>query len=214
MSKYPHSAQMLERASLTLMQIQSGYANKGITLAQAALAGSHDFVAWNHYPAHDYVDSDSGYEFYYHAHDQHDMPESEHGHFHLFYRNPTRPNRFIHLISIALNTKGLPVRLFTTNEWVTGESMVDAKQVLGAINRFTIRAQGRLAPIAKWLKAILTIYSDEIAQLITKRDKWIAEKLAKGSNRSFLLNNRKHHVLSECSIDLIQKLTFISHNSM
>jgi len=206
-------ADQIEYASSVLMQIQTEYASKGFTLCQAALGGSREFIAWKHYPEQDYIDSVSGYEFYYHAHDGFEMPEGEHGHFHLFKRSDRHPKKFMHLIGVALDSKGLPVRLFTTNQWVTGETMAQGKHVILALAGFTIRARGRLAPIAKWLNALLIIYADEIASLIARRDQWISRNIDLGTHKSILLQDRNHHVLSECPINLIEKLSFISKNN-
>lgn len=207
-----HFSNNLEQASHDLMLVQAGYAQRGIALCQAALCGSKDFVAWKHYPENDYADLASGYEFYYHAHDREDMPDAEHGHFHLFKRSLNRPEQFIHLIGIALNAKGLPVRLFTTNQWVTGETMVQAKKVITALKNFKVSPKGRLAPIGKWLIALSTLYADEMENLIQKRDQWIAKKCATGMSKTSLLDNQKHHVLSSCQIDLIEKLSLLSSN--
>lgn len=202
----------LEQASHDLMYVQAGYAKRGIPLCLAALCGSKDFVSWKHYPENDYTDHASGYEFYYHAHDQQDMPEAEHGHFHVFKRSLKHPEQFIHLIGIALNAKGLPVRLFTTNQWVTGEAMAQAKKVISALKGFKVSPKGRLAPIGKWLTALVTLYVEEMESLIQQRDQWIAKQLATGKSKAQLLDNQKHHVLSSCQIDLIEKLSLLSFN--
>lgn len=194
------------------MRIQSIYAEKGIPLCEAALGGSHKFVEWNHYPGKDCVDTKSGYEFYYHAHNQDDRDESEHGHFHVFKRDKSRPERFLHLIGIALNSQGWPIRIFTTNEWVTGEVMMQAEQVKHALSNFNLQTKGRLAPVSKWIRALLIIFAREIESIINERDRWIDQKIKQGTTRSDLLKDRKHHVLTECRIDLIEKLTLFSNN--
>jgi hypothetical protein len=196
-----------EHAVQTLMRVQVGYAARGIALCQAALCGAKQFIAWQHYPKKDYSDSSTGYEFYYHAHERSEMPASEHGHFHIFRRELEHPEKFIHLIGIALDTKGLPVRLFTTNQWVTGESMADAKTVQRFITELTIRPKGRIAPISKWIRAMLTLYAVEIASLVDQRDLIIAGQTDSGIKKSIFLEDRSHHCLTTCQINLIEKLS-------
>ena len=111
-----HIKENLSSAAQDLAGVQAAYANRGISLSELALCGAKEFVEWQHYPNNDLVDAISGYEFYYHSHSSDEMPKGEHGHFHLFKRHATNPEKFHHLIGIALDPKGVPVRIFTTNQ--------------------------------------------------------------------------------------------------
>ena len=231
-------------AAETLLDVQYGYAQKGIALSQAALCGARDFIAWQHYPRNDLADATSGDEFYYHAHDADEMPKAEHGHFHVFKRDLKNPARFFHLIGIALNNQGLPVRLFTTNQWVTGERIVDAKKIQRAVAAFSVHSTGRTAPLARWVTAMMQLYAVEIVSLAQQRDAVIAlhtgtatttntttttttttaaaaaaatataTATAKAkattthtaTERKQFLEDRAHHVLSACPIDLVPRL--------
>ncbi len=210
MSTINNSAQARERATNTLMRLQASYASKGIALCQAALCGANEFVAWTHYPKNDCSDVDTGYEFYYHAHEAADMPEAEHGHFHLFKRDVSQPEIFTHLIGIALDTKGLPVRLFTTNQWVTGESLQKATTVQAYLRDYSFTAKGRLAPIAKWIQALLILYEEEITSLIRNRDVLIHTHVAAGFKKSTFLEDRSQHCLTACQINFLEKLSLPS----
>ena len=55
-------------AAQELVSVQSRYAKRGITVSHAALCGAKKFIEWQHYPSNDLIDSESGYEVYYHAH--------------------------------------------------------------------------------------------------------------------------------------------------
>ena len=43
-----------------------------------------------------------------------------------------------HLVAIAVNSRGEPIRLFTTNRWVTGETWYHADDIIGMLDRFAI----------------------------------------------------------------------------
>ena len=43
-----------------------------------------------------------------------------------------------HLIAIAIDFRGEPIRLFTTNRWVTGETWYRAEDVTRMLDRFVI----------------------------------------------------------------------------
>ena len=52
----------IQQAAEEVLAIQAHYAERGLSMAQVALAGSGDFVQFHHYPKNDLVDIDSGYE--------------------------------------------------------------------------------------------------------------------------------------------------------
>jgi len=191
-------------AAQELAKIQMRYAETGRTLNEAALCGAKNFIEWQHYPINDLVDEVSGYEFYYHAHSADEMPHEEHGHFHVIKRGI---NTFHHLIAIALNQRGLPVRLFTTNQWVTGEEMAESKLAIKSLGEFRMVVKGRMAPVAKWVGALIQLFAVEIEELILGRDQKIAQLVAERGNRELVLNSRTQHVLTECKIDLMGRLS-------
>ena len=191
-------------AAQELASIQMKYAKSGRTLNEAALCGARDFIEWQHYPNNDLADKQSGYEFYYHAHSADEMPKGEHGHFHVIKRHA---KSFHHLVGISLDQKGLPVRLFTTNQWVTGEEMADSNLVMQSVVEFQMDITGRMAPVSKWVGALMQLFQSEIKELIKERDREITRLVTRLGNRGNVLNSRVHHVLSECKIDLMGRLS-------
>ena len=191
-------------AAQEIASIQTRYAKKGVTLSEVALCGAKEFIEWNHYPANDLVGEVSGYEFYYHAHSADEMVDGEHGHFHLFKRCG---HDFHHLIGIALNQQGLPVRLFTTNQWVTGEKFVSAQSVIAELREFDMAIKGRMGPIARWISSLTKLFFIEMEMLIINRDLKIAQLENELGDREMALESKNHHVLTECKIDLLDRLS-------
>jgi hypothetical protein len=191
-------------AAQEIASIQMRYAKKGLTLSQAALCGAREFIEWGHYPKNDLVDPVSAYEFYYHAHSADEMLDGEHGHFHLFKRNGVE---FHHLIAIALNQQGLPIRLFTTNQWVTGENLISADLVLDHLRNFDMATKGRLAPVARWVSALTKLFFIDMGTLILDRDCKITQLEIDCGGLKSALDSRRHHVLTECKIDLLDRLS-------
>jgi hypothetical protein len=191
-------------AAQELANIQMRYAETGRTLNEAALCGAKDFVEWQHYPSNDLVDEHSGYEFYYHAHSADEMPNGEHGHFHVIRRDA---ETFHHLVGIALDQKGLPTRLFTTNQWVTGEEMINSALAIKSLKGFEMAIKGRMAPVSNWIGALIQLFAVEIDGLLLERDQKIARLVAEQGNREQVLSSKKHHVLTECKIDLMGRLS-------
>lgn len=154
-----------------MLAVHAHYAQRGQTLAWAALAGAGQFVRWSHYPHDDVDDAIHGTRFFYHAHEPSEMLDQEHGHFHVFTRwGSNKPFRYAHLVGVSLDDRGTPLRLFTTNQWVTGEDWVPADQMTAAVQRFCVQTSGRLAPVSRWLTALVQFYAQTIVNLLQARD--------------------------------------------
>ncbi len=130
----------------------------GGTIVGEVLRGHGAFLDWEHYPPGDVYDDETHSQYYYHAHPG-GCGFVEHGHFHTFLRPTGMPagispatvedgarasngwadNRApSHLVAISMDETGYPVRLFTTNRWVTGESWYRAEDVIRMLDRFLV----------------------------------------------------------------------------
>lgn len=186
-------------AAQTLLAVHAHYAQRGQSLAQAALAGAKQFVRWQHYPHDDVDDVANGSRFFYHAHEPHEMLQAEHGHFHVFTRwGSGQPLRYAHLIGIAIDHRGSPLRLFTTNQWVTGEDWRDAARLTPDLQRWGVHTAGRLAPVARWLTAMVRLYANRIASLLHERDAVLqAHAQRHQQNLSKARADRSLHIVSD-----------------
>ena len=157
----------------------------------------------------------------------------EHGHFHLFLRAEGVPaglaplvlpelavadaplppqaspakrgarGEVCHLIAIALDVRGEPVRLFTTNRWVTGETWYRADDVIRMLDSFHVEHSG--SPIAnRWLGALVRLFQPKIAGLLRERDAAIMGWRRR--HRSNAFEEPRLEILSSLSIDLDQHL--------
>jgi len=154
--------------------------------------------AWTHYPAGDVYDPASGGQWYYHCH----LPpaEAEHGHFHCFVRPDGKEGPIHHLVGVGVDAHGRLQRLFTVNQWVVGDSWLDAEASIGLIERFDMQMPGPSYLTNRWLTAIVRLYGDEIAQLIRGRDaKLAAHRPVDGSPAR---EDRALEVTSEVPVNL------------
>lgn len=195
-------ARLLDAAE-QVVQVQSRYAQAGIGLAQAALAGARRCEPLRHYPAADVIDRQRGLQFYYHAHSSHRPHPDEHGHFHLFVRNETED--FFHVAALSLDARGWPLRWFTTNRWVTGERWVGAAQATAALPHFRPATHGRLAPVAQWLGAMVVLYEHTLATLLRRRDEMVNRRLARAP-AEVVFEDRGLDVITENRVSLPQRL--------
>lgn len=164
------------------------------------LRGGGEFYEWDHYPAGDVYDWESHSQYYYHAHPPENRANkwgTEHGHFHTFLRPKGMPKHIkpapladyeppegdndalTHFVGISMNRAGFPVRLFTTNRWVTGEVWYAADDVIAMVDRFEIDQALPSWPVNVWISGMLTLFQPQIAALLARRDeivaKWQAE---------------------------------------
>lgn len=167
----PGAASLLQAAA-TAVEIPLWYAQRGSSLAEAALGGSQRFIEMAHYPKRDVSDPLTGTKFYYHAH-RHGT--GEHGHFHLFRFLPGTP-KYHHLAALSLDHKGQPLQWFTTNQWVTGEHWRPAVQLAKQLAQgFEVHTRGRMAPVARWLGAMVQLFAADLTELVHARDRRLAE---------------------------------------
>lgn len=191
-------------AAAELVAIQGRLANQGIGMAQAALAGARHVETLRHYPRGDVIDAANRSEFYYHLHSSRRCPPQEHGHFHLFTRQTD--GTFSHLAGLSLDDRGWPIRWFATNRWVTGERWQAARVLATDIDRFAPRTQGRLAPVARWLGAMVLLHRDTLKAMLRRRDAIVTRHLQRQTADDFF-EDRRHDVLTEQRIDLPRTLS-------
>lgn len=177
------------------------------SLLQSWIEG-REVVEYAHYPPDDVIDFRHGSQFYYHAHRDGDR---EHGHLHLFrhatvsgrrrYLRPGRPRwkrtAPTHLVAISLDSRGLPVGLFTVNRWVTGGHWFNAPTTMSLIDRFAVNAVEGHAHSCRWLTGFVHLYRALIEALLIRRD----QRLAGRANLAEALGDHALEVLSHSPID-------------
>jgi hypothetical protein len=75
-----------------------------------------------------------------------------------------------HLLAIALDPRGEPVRLFTTNRWVTGETWYRAEDVIRMLDQFQVERGGGSPLVNHWLSALVRLFRPDIESLLQQRD--------------------------------------------
>ncbi len=185
------------------------------------------FFQWQHYPKGDVFDSDSNAQYYYHAHPAGER-KPEHGHFHTFLRPkgmpkgikpakvphkdaPKAPNdKLSHLIAISMDRPGYPVRLFSTNRWVTGEVWYRAEDVCAMLDRFVIDHTRPSWPANRWITAMVQLFRPQIESLLVARDEAVAAWQAENPD-SDVYEDRELEVTSDLEISVDDQIRQIRH---
>jgi hypothetical protein len=117
-------------------------------------------------------------------------------------------DRVAHLFAIAVDARGEPVRLFTTNRWVTGETWYRAADVVRMLDRFT--PAGEASPLLdRWLGAMVRLYRTEIEWLLNRRDEAVAKWRWLWPRRGNVLEDPRLEITSHLDIDLDTRLAEI-----
>ena len=162
----------------------------------------------------------------------------EHGHFHLFVRGEGVPagitpllqpelavanapaprqsaplklgksDEVCHLVALAVDGRGEPLRLFTTNRWVTGETWYRADDVIRMLDGFRVRIDGPSPLLNRWLGAFVRLFQPEIAGLLHERDQAIVERRWRW--RGNVMEDERLEVTSSLDIDLDARLAGIA----
>jgi hypothetical protein len=110
-----------------------------------------------------------------------------------------------HLVAIALDSRGEPIRLFTTNRWVTGETWYGAEDVIRMLDRFRLHRDGGSSALLNcWLTALVRLFQPEISALLRRRDRTITEWRWRRRGNAF--EDERLEITSVLDIDLEARL--------
>ncbi len=186
----------MARAGQQILEVYRLLGKTEANVVGEVLKGHGEFFEWDHYPPGDAYDHETHSQYYYHAHPPEGRVEKfgpEHGHFHTFLRPKGMPKNakpapvpdfeppkdpddaLTHFIGIATNRAGFPIRLFTTNRWVTGEVWYNAKTVITMIDRFFMDLAYPSMPVNIWITAMLQLFRPDIETLLLQRDQAVAD---------------------------------------
>jgi len=214
-------------AALEVIECMRVLGKSGQDLVKEVLQGQ-DFVQWRQYPQEKGVyDAESHAQYFFHAHEASWDEWDDYGHFHTFIRLPgitsemqavdtntsdLPPEQVIeatHLVGISLDNQGQPVRLFTTNRWVTAETWYGGEDVIALLDQFEIDLAKPSWPLNRWLTAMLVLYRDEIEELIRQRDVVISA-WSEDHPDTNVYEDRELAVTSALVINLGAKLSAVS----
>ena len=101
-----------------------------------------------------------------------------------------------HLVAIVVDCQGRPVRLFTTNRWVTGETWYPAGDVIRMLDRFAVTEVGPSQTLNQWLGAVVRLFRPQIAEVLRLRDQTVMAWRSR----------RRTHVLDDPALEITSSL--------
>lgn len=207
--------QPMANAAVEVIECMREMHEVGSNPVNEVLRTGGNFTEWDHYPPDDVIDRTSGALYYFHAHAPGDRDESDYGHFHIFMRDATAPigeesvvSGLSHIIAIGMNELGMPVRLFTTNRWVTDETWRDADRVAVLLDRFAMDNDLPSRVLNRWITAMLKLFGPQIERLLIERDHVIAQ-WREHRPLGDVFEDRNLEVTSSLSIDLQEHVAWL-----
>jgi hypothetical protein len=107
-----------------------------------------------------------------------------------------------HLIAVAMDATGAPLRFFTTNRWVTGETWYPAGDVVRMLDRFAPGESGPSPLLNRWLAALLALYKPQLADLIAQRDVAVMDWRRRHRAKVHVLEDQRLEITSVLAIDI------------
>ena len=211
------AAQREADAAATVIECIVAMASEGVPLMQRVLPDA-EAVVWEHYPDDDARDAVTQSRWYYHVHAPGDRDPAEHGHFHLFLHRdqivsavpplgapPSESDAapMVHVAGLSIDDQGIPIGWFATNRWVTDEILYDAATVIAHLDRFDVDHTDEDDLVNRLLTAMVTLYRDELADLLRARDEQLEALRQAGGTAAWEEGN---DVLASLAIDLDAKI--------
>ena len=112
-----------------------------------------------------------------------------------------------HLVAIAVDSRGEPIRLFTTNRWVTGETWYRADDVIRMVDRFAVTGVEPSEMLNRWVGATLRLFRPQIATLLQMRDETVMAWRRR--RRTHVFEDPALEITSSLDIDLGAQLAFL-----
>jgi len=219
---------MFEAAAIVLETMRV-VQNTESNISKDILRFTDNYTEWEHVPPNDVYDHKTHSQYYFHTHAKDETGEGlhndEHGHFHTFIRGKAFPDDVkpittedfnpddvkdisdinSHLIAIATNPYGQPMRLFTTNRWVGADTWVSAEDNIKLLDLYNVDHAEPSWPVNLWVTNMIRLFRPQIEALIRRRDETIEEWSRKHPERN-VYEDRELEVTSHLNIDLADQI--------
>lgn len=219
-----HQKRYLEYATQVLQSQQLMTTEQGNNILHYTLKDKERHERMSHYPHGDRIDHSTGAQYFYHCHRE-NYERTEHGHFHCFLRYKHIPksikptpladwdryidNPMTHLVAIAMNQLGQPIRLFTVNRWVTSEVWYGAEHLPRFLKQYKMTLEDTYWQVLdKWVEGVLHLFAPQISWLHQERDRKIKFHQEHYSIENPYMDYELEE-LSEISIDLKQQIEWV-----
>ncbi len=115
-----------------------------------------------------------------------------------------------HLVSIAMDAQGRPLRFFTTNRWVTSETWYPAADVARMLDRFALGPMPPSPELNRWVAAMIGLYKPMLADLVARRDAAVMDWRRRRRAKVHVFDDRRLEVISVLDIDVDSQIAAVA----
>lgn len=170
-----------------VLEALKGCSKDGTSPFSRLLATKGETISeWDHLPPKDCYDPNSRSQYFYHVHKKEDRIIGEHGHLHIFKgsdlpsiipeqeveeaaHKPKKRN-LTHLFALALDNKGAPIAVFTTNHFVCGDNWLSGQDTAKLLDGFFIGISEPDPLVNSWINGLVKLCKPWAKALILRRD--------------------------------------------
>jgi hypothetical protein len=114
----------------------------------------------------------------------------------------TENDALSHLVAIAVDADGVPLRLFTTNRWVTGETWYAATDVVAMLDCFVVDVAHPSWLLNRWIGALFRLFRPHMAALLHARDDAVMSWRRRHRGKVHVFEDRRLEVPSALDVDI------------
>jgi len=115
-------------------------------------------------------------------------------------------DKLSHLVAHRMDQSGAPIRLFTCNRWVTGETWYSAEDVCAMLDRFVIDLARPSWPLNRWITAMFRLFKPQMRMLLQARDAAVMNWRRRHRGKVHVFEDRRLEVASAAEIDLAEQI--------
>jgi len=115
-----------------------------------------------------------------------------------------------HLVAIAMEAGGTPLRFFATNRWVTGETWYAAADVAAMLDRFVVAPGGAAPLVNRWVTALIGLYKPDLAELLARRDAAVMDWRRRRRAKVHVFEDRRLEIAATLEIDIERRIELIA----
>jgi hypothetical protein len=112
-----------------------------------------------------------------------------------------------HLVGVTVDAGGEPIRLFTTNRWVTGETWYRADDVIRMLDYFALAGGDGPVLLNRWLGAVVALFRPQITSLLRLRDEAVMGWRRR--RRTNVFEDTRLEITSSLAVDIDAQLGFL-----
>lgn len=115
-----------------------------------------------------------------------------------------------HIVAIAMNRYGEPIRLFSINRWISNEIWYDAKHTLSFIKKFKMKKNDSSywQILDRWVEGMLHLFAPQIQWINKVRDMTISHYKTIYADDN-IYEDPRLDLLSEIPINLNQQIRWV-----